>query len=51
MVYSARVGPMSSSKHMPGLSPQNMYFLKTVKDAQRLRATVIDLLEKASQVF
>lgn len=49
MVYSAGVGPISSSKRIPGLSPQHVYFLKTVKDAQRLRTAVIDLLEKASQ--
>merc|ERR1719223_2273288 len=49
LIYSAGVGPISSSKNIPGLSPDHVHFLKTIKDAQRLRTTVIDLLEKASQ--
>lgn len=37
------------SKRTPGLSKENVYFLKTVNDARRLRSAVIDVLEKASQ--
>ena len=48
-VYSAGVGPISSSSRTPGLSKENVYFLKSVNDARRLRSGVIDLLEKASQ--
>ena len=49
LIYSAGVGPISSSKRIFGLSPHNVHFLKSVKDAQGLRTSVIDLLEKASQ--
>lgn len=52
-VFAPGVGPILSSsersKHTPGLSKENVYFLKTVNDARRLRSAVIDVLEKASQ--
>jgi NADH dehydrogenase len=48
-IYASGVGPISSSKHIPGLSPQNVHFLKSTNDARRLRSAIIDLLEKASQ--
>jgi len=48
-IYSAGVGPVLSSKNIPGLSKENVYFLKSVDDAKRLRSGVIDLLENASQ--
>lgn len=48
-VYSAGVGPISSSSRTPGLSRKNVHFLKSVEDARRLRSTVITLLEQASQ--
>lgn len=48
-VYAAGVGPISSSTRTPGLSRENTYFLKTVDDAKRLKARVIDLLELASR--
>ncbi len=48
-VYAAGVGPILSSNRTPGLSKDNVYFLKSVNDAVRLRSAVIDLLEKASQ--
>lgn len=51
-VFAPGVGPILSSsersKHTPGLSKENVYFLKTVNDARRLRSAVIEL-EKASQ--
>jgi NADH dehydrogenase FAD-containing subunit len=49
VIYSAGVGPISSSKRTPGLSTENVHFLKTIDDAVRLRSSVITLLEKASQ--
>lgn len=48
-IFAPGVGPISSSRHIPGLSPQNVYFLKSISDSRRLRSAVIDLLEKASQ--
>ncbi len=48
-IYAPGVGPISSSRRIPGLSPLNVHFLKTINDARRLRSAVIDLLEKASQ--
>jgi len=48
-VYAVGVGPISSSLRTPGLSKENVYFLKTVNDAKRLKKRVIDLLEQASQ--
>ena len=49
IVYSAGVGPITSSKRTEGLSKENVHFLKTVEDARGLRTSVITLLEKASQ--
>jgi len=49
IVYSAGVGPISSSKRTEGLSKENVHFLKTVDDARGLRTAVITLLEKASR--
>mmetsp|Transcript_32782 Transcript_32782/g.38185 ORF Transcript_32782/g.38185 Transcript_32782/m.38185 type:complete len:713 (+) Transcript_32782:38-2176(+) len=49
LVYAAGVGPISSSVRTPGLSQENVHFLKSITDAQRLRSSMIDLLEKASQ--
>ena len=49
IIYSAGVGPISSSNRTSGLSTENVHFLKTVEDARRLRSSVITLLEKASQ--
>lgn len=48
-VYAVGVGPISSSLRTPGLSKENVCFLKTVNDAKRLKRRVIDLLEQVSQ--
>jgi NADH dehydrogenase FAD-containing subunit len=48
-VYAVGVGPISSSFRTPGLSKDNVYFLKTINDAKKLKRRVIDLLEQASQ--
>jgi len=48
-IFAPGVGPISSSRHIPGLSPQNVYFLKSINDSRRLRSAVIGLLENASQ--
>ncbi len=49
LVHAAGVGPISSSNRVPGLNMKNVHFLKSVNDAKRLRSSVIDLLEGASQ--
>ena len=49
LVYGAGVGALTSSIRTPGLSKNNVHFLKTVNDARRLRRSVISLLERASQ--
>jgi len=51
LIYGIGVGSISSTTitRTPGLSSQNVYFLKTVLDAKKLRTGVIDLLEQASR--
>jgi NADH dehydrogenase FAD-containing subunit len=49
LVYAAGVGPLSSSNRISGLCIKNVHFLKSVRDAKRLRSSAIDLFEKASQ--
>jgi NADH dehydrogenase FAD-containing subunit len=51
VIYGVGVGPLSSGAvaRTPGLSSNNVFFLKSVLDAKKLRSGVIDLLEKASR--